>query len=93
MALSNDTEYLVLNQLTILAYDSFRFADNFVARFDMNCVTILSNCSVSSKNQGCKRFSVVVFCALLSTYAVGAVGAYCFGLGDYCYEVGAYCFK
>ena len=25
-------------------------------------------------------------------HAVGAVGAYCFGLGDYCYVVGAYCF-
>ena len=30
MALSNDIEYLVLIQLTILAYCSFRFADNFV---------------------------------------------------------------
>ena len=25
--------------------------------------------------------------------AVGAVGAYCFGLGDYCYVVRAYCLK
>ena len=25
--------------------------------------------------------------------AVGAVGAYCFGLGDYCYVVEAYCLK
>ena len=46
-----------------------------------------------SVRQTTRSITVVVFCALLSTYAVGAVGAYCFGLGDYCYVVGAYCFK
>ena len=37
-----------------------------------------------------------ISCSFLRTsslHAVGAVGAYCFGLGDYCYVVGANCFN
>ena len=36
---------------------------------------------------------VAVLWALQSPLAVGAVGAYCFGVGAYCFRVGAYCFR
>ena len=54
MALSNDTEYLVLIQLTILAYCSFHFADNFVAKFDMNVLHSFPIAPLVAKTRGVK---------------------------------------